>query len=448
VRELHLRVPAEDRDAVTAILDERGVEYATVAEDDEVHVFFPLPTAAVSPVLDDLAAADAPVESYTVMTKAEHVEARGFESLRERYSASVKTLAKRELHSKIREMQWPWQLYYVGTVLSVVAATAGLILDQPALLIGAMIIAPQASSALAAPAGVLLSDWELFVDSVKEQAVGLGVAIVVAGAFAWSLRLTGFVPPSLTIVRVELVSLRLAPTLLSTIGAVIAGVVGAFGYTTEQSTALIGVMIAAALIPAAAAVGLAVAWSAPLFGLGALLLLLVNVLSINIGAFLALVGMGYAPRWRAEGSALRTSIPDGRRLAVYATLLCILAATLATGYMTGTNIVFARQVNQGVEATLSAPAYANLTLSSVQADYGGRFAYGVRPNVTVAVGRPPGQSYPDLAARMERRIERRTNRDVRVAVEFATLQRSSRAAPSIGTRFRPPVPARGKPNAA
>ncbi|WP_266079964.1 TIGR00341 family protein [Haladaptatus caseinilyticus] len=418
MRELHVRVADDHVDEVTSILNEHDADFTTVPQNDDTLVLCPLPTAAVSPVLDEIRESNVADDSYTVVTKAELVETPNFADLRQRYSSSLRKLAKSEMHAKIRELQWPFQLYYLGTILSVIAAAAGLLLDQPALIIGAMVIAPQASSALAAPAGTLLSDWELFVESIKEQILGLGVAIVGAALFGWFVRSTGFVPPGLAITEIELVGVRLAPTFLSTIGAVTAGIVGAFGYTTEQSTALIGVMIAAALIPAAAATGLAIAWVAPIFGLGALLLLLVNVLAINLGAFITLVAMGYQPDWRRSGTSFRESISSGRRTAVYGTILLLLVATIGTGYLTAANIVFARSVNQEVELTLDQPAYSNLSISGVQAAYGGPKWQAGATNVTVSVSRTSNREYENLASRLERRIERRTNQDVRVTVEF------------------------------
>ncbi|WP_458209331.1 TIGR00341 family protein [Haladaptatus sp. NG-SE-30] len=418
MRELHVHVSDDQLDETTAILDDYDVDYTTVPEDDGVLVLFPLPTAAVSVILDELRDAGVEDGSFSVITKSEFVETPNFADLRQRYSTVVRKLSKSELHAKIHEIQWPYQIYYLGTVLSVIAAAAGLLLDQPALIIGSMIIAPQASSALAAPAGVLLSDWELFLESTKEQFLGLGIAIVGAALFGLFVRWAGFVPTGLSITSIELIGVRLAPTFLSTVGAVIAGIVGAFGYTTEQSTALIGVMIAAALIPAAAATGLAIAWTAPIFGIGALLLLLVNLLGINLGAFSTLIAMGYQPNWRSEDSSFRASIPSEHRLAVYGTIFVLLITTLGTGFFTTTNIVFAQSVNQEVETTLDQPAYRNLSLSGVQSEYGGPNWGAESTNVTVRVSRTSDRNYSNLASQLERRIERRTNQDVRITVEF------------------------------
>ncbi len=430
MRELHVQVSESNREAVETVLDDNDVDSMMMTEGDVTHVFFAVPTAAVSRVLDEFHEADVSSDSYTVMTKAEYVQTPRFGDLQEEYSNRIRKLSTLELHAKIREMQWPFQLYYAGTVLSVVAATAGLLLDQPALVIGAMIIAPQASSALAAPAGILLGDWSLFTASIKEQALGLGIAIVGASLFAWIARLGGFVPTGLSITHIDLVGLRLAPTFLSTVGAIIAGVVGAFGYTTEQSTSLVGVMIAAALIPAAAAVGLAVAWTEWLFGFGAFLLLLVNILAINVGAMFTLLGMGYKLEWETERFSLREAVPRESRTDVYATLLVVLLVMLGTGVFTGANVVYSQQVSQEVEDTLGEQPYQDLSVSSIRSTYGG-FEMGAGPtNVTVGVSRSSNQPYPDLAPRLEREIELRTGTEVRVRVVFTESQ-SANSGPSL-----------------
>ncbi|GAA0254138.1 DUF389 domain-containing protein [Haladaptatus pallidirubidus] len=419
MREIHIHVSEDERGDIVSILDEYDVNYTVISDDEGGAIyFFPIPSAMVGSMLDEFRSVEIHEEAYTVSTKAEFVETPDFVKLSEKYSDHIQQLAKSELHAKIREMQWPYQLYYLGTLLSVIAAAAGLLLDQPALIIGSMIVAPQVSSALAAPTGIILGDWDLFVDSVKEQGLGLGAAVIAAAVFGWFVRWTGIVPPGLSVMSIELIGVRLAPTALSTIGAIIAGIVGAFGYTTEQSTTIIGVMIAAAIIPAAAATGLAIAWMAPLFGVGAGLLLLVNILAINIGALATLVVMGYRPRWLGSDSSLKNSIPSGRHVVTYGTIIVLVLASLGTGYLTAMNIMYSQTANQEVEAMLNQPAYSNLTLTGVQTAYGGPVLTSTAANVTVTVSRTSNTAYSNLPNTLERQIERRTGRNVYVTVEF------------------------------
>ncbi len=55
-------------------------------------------------------------------------------------------------------------------------------------------------------------------------------------------------------------------------------------------------MIAAALIPPAAAAGIAIAWGQPSAAIGSTVLVLVNVLSVNLAGLLTLWYTGYRPR--------------------------------------------------------------------------------------------------------------------------------------------------------
>ena len=275
MRQLHVRVPASERSSVEAVLEDLDFEYVTStggddSDDGDVHFFFPVPTAAVSDVLDGLDDADIDPDTYTVVTKGKFAHTGGFSELQREYSDETPTLSRAELGARIQELRWPRLMYYGGTVLSVLAATCGLLLDQPALVIGAMVIAPQVSAALAAPAAAVDGEWNVFTGSVKEQALGLVLAILVAAPFALALRRTGFVPPTVEVTSIELVGVRLAPSLLSTIGATVAGIVGAYGYSTEQSVSLIGVMIAAAIVPAAGGVGLGLAWGEQAYAVGSL----------------------------------------------------------------------------------------------------------------------------------------------------------------------------------
>lgn len=431
MREVHVTASEFRANEVESVLEDHGIDFTEVPNTVDGSLFmFALPTAAVDEVLTELHEAGVHEESYVVTTKVEMSQSPQFPALYERYAGTVRKLPKPELHAKIRELQWPRAIYYAGTILSVLAAAAGLLLDQSALIIGSMVIAPQASSALAAPAGVLLDDWEMFVVSVKEQSLGLAVSIVMATLFGWLVRLLGFGPPVLSLTQLELVGVRLSPSLLSTVGAVVAGVVGAFGYTTEGSTVLVGVMIAAAIIPAAAATGLALAWGTPLLAVGALLLLLVNIIAINVAAFPTLVAMGYVPTWWGEGSSLRTAVPADRRTAVAVVVAALAVTVLVTGGLTATNVAYDRSVNQAVQTTLEEPRYGALSLAGVQPEYGGALAPTESSSVTVQVRRPEGQTYPALAGTLERRIERRTDRDVRVTVEFTDSQSSSQQSAS------------------
>ncbi len=437
MRQVHLWVSEDQRQAAAEVLEDHGVDYVTTDGEEAAETgtvfLFPLPTEAVSSVFDDLESEGIDVDEYTVVTSAETIATAHYEEVQNKHSSLIRGLARSEIHSKVREMQWPRLTYYVGTILSVVAATVGLLVDSPAIIIGSMVIAPQVSSAISADVAVLLGDWDMFVDSVRRQAFGLAVAIVAAAAFAWFAKWASLVPPTIAVGQFELMGLRWAPTGLTIIAALVAGAVGAFGFTTEQSMSIVGVMIAAAIVPAAAAVGIAVTWDLPVIAIGALLLLAVNVFAINVGAFVTLVAMGYRPEWSGN-RALLQGIDDGSGRKALAVAVVLLVAFAGTAYFSGQYVSFNRSVNNEVTDTLSESPYSDLTLTRVQAQYPGSVFSSNATNVTVVVTRSPNASYPKLSSTLERRIERRTGRNVLVNVQFTTSSSSTSSSSHAGNR--------------
>jgi uncharacterized hydrophobic protein (TIGR00271 family) len=444
MRQVNLRVRADVQDDVEAVLEEHDLDYLAIRDDGDEEAgsgtlfLSPLPSEAVSNVFHDLTDAGVSEDAYNVLVNASHVETPSYEETRKEYSQEIRALSRRELHSKVLNLQWPRLTYYLGTIMSVLVATAGLLLDSPAVLVGSMVIAPQVTSALSAVAGVIHGDWKMFLGSARRQGIALPLAVACAAAFTWLVRWGGFIPATTAVPSLELMGLRLAPTALSSVAALIAGAVGAFGYMTDQTTSLVGVMIAAAIIPAAAAAGIAVAWGVPLVAAGAAALLAVNMLAINVGAMATLLLIGYRPVW-VDRTDLDTSLPASGRATVGAVALLFGLLIVATGALVGFHVGYEQSVNGAVDETFTEPQYSDLTLVSTSSQFRGWS--GSTPNVTVTVHRSANQSYPSLSTTLERRIEERTGRNVRVTVRYA----ESRSSESLA---RPAVPRGGRPAAA
>jgi len=461
MRQVTLRVTAESRDDVESVLESHELDYLTIRDDGEsggeagTLFLFPLPNRAVADVFRDIADAGVSEEAYTVLENVSYADTPRIDDVQQQYASGVKGLSRRELHAKVQELTWPPITYYVGTILSVIVATTGLLLDSPAIIIGSMVIAPQVSSALTMSAGVYNADWSMFVDAITRQFVGLFGAVVGAALFAWLAQATGIIPTSLSVSALEVMGVRLAPTSLSSIAALGAGAVGAFGYTTEQATSLVGVMITAAIVPAAAASGIAIAWANWLVAGGALLLLSVNMLAINVGTLSTLFLMGYRPKW-VDQTDLRSSLPAGAVPVVSAVTVLVVFAIVLTGALTGAQVGYERSVNEVIDTTLSEPQYDGLRLRTVKSEYGGWS--GATPNVTVTVERTSNTNYSSLPSTLERRIERRTGLDARVSVQYtesrsgdvqsipqpAKLRTEPRSAQATLSRF-PAVPVVGRP---
>jgi uncharacterized hydrophobic protein (TIGR00341 family) len=183
--------------------------------------------------------------------------------------------------------------------LSTIVATIGLIEDNVAVIIGAMVIAPLLGPNLALAFGAALGDRILILRALQSNAAGLGLALLLSLGIGW-LWPADFTSRELlarTDVGLDGVALALA-----------SGAAGVLSLTTGLSSALVGVMVAVALLPPTVTLGLTLAAGNYHLALGAGLLLLVNIVSVNLAAKLVLIFRGVKPRTWLEKQKARQSM--------------------------------------------------------------------------------------------------------------------------------------------
>jgi uncharacterized hydrophobic protein (TIGR00341 family) len=438
MRIIKLLVEEDQRQTVLEILDEENIDFVVTKEaketSDSFLVEFPLPTQAVEFVLGELRDAGVDDREYTVITSGETAKTRNYRGLEDRFVAGVEeddSVAREEIRGKALGMHRNALTYYSLTVFSAIVAAAGLLLDSPAVVVGAMVIAPQVGSALITSVGMALDDRRMLSIGARTQLGGFGMAIVAALAFGFFLKQGGFVTAILDVATVGQIAKRISPGLMSVSVAFCAGAAGAFGLATALPVSLVGVMIAAALIPAAAAVGIGIAWGLPSVAVGALLLLVINAVAVNLAGFLVLWYLGYRPgEWADNGgtSVLRRYAPT---IVALVTLLGIFG--IAGGIVTD-QVAVENEIKSVVEETLTDSEYDRLELHSVQAEVSSVVFFEETPTVSVVVSRPAGETYPDLAEELRQRIEEETDREVIVNVEYRDRTRSSPGSESLDYR--------------
>ncbi|MFB6157174.1 MAG: TIGR00341 family protein [Haloferacaceae archaeon] len=416
MRLVQVMVPAGKREAVVGVLEDEGIDYALADEasgrEYTAIVTFPLPTEAVEPVLESLRGAGIERDAYTVVTDAETVVSKRFEALEERYAEEEDEdrIAREELIERARDLSPKPRSYFVLTVVSAVVATAGLLLDSPAVVVGSMVIAPLVGPAMATGVGTVVDEHDLFVRGVRLQFVGGVLAVVSAAAFALVLHASGAVPMSAAeVFAIGEVRERLAPDLLSLVVALAAGAAGALSLSTGVSTALVGVMIAAALVPPTAVVGIGVAWGRPAAVVGSAILVLVNFLSVNLATLAVLWYSGYRPEaWFREDEARRAAL---RRAAVLLIAILVLSSFLvAVTWSAARTATFEERTRATVADAVA--EREDVRLLSVRVVYEEGFdprdREGLllrRPErVVVTVGHPPGVDPPPLADALAGRV--------------------------------------------
>ncbi|MEM8802445.1 MAG: TIGR00341 family protein [Pseudomonadota bacterium] len=179
------------------------------------------------------------------------------------------------------------QTYIVFVVLSTIVAALGMLTDSVAVVVGAMVIAPLLGPNLAFSVGVALGDSALIGRALGANAVGIGIAFLLSiglGMF-W----VGAPDPDELMARSNVGFDGLAIALAS-------GAAAALSLVTGVSSALVGVMVAVALLPPTSAMGIFVGTGQYELAAGAALLLAVNIVSVNLAAHSVLFWRGIRPR--------------------------------------------------------------------------------------------------------------------------------------------------------
>lgn len=424
MRLVHVTVPTGKREAVTRTLENQNVDFVLA---DEVSgreyaavATFPLPTEAVEPVLDELREAGLDDDSFTVVLEAQTVVSRRFERLSDEYAEDRTELriARDELRAAADRLAPEMHNYIALTIISVVIATAGILLDSAATVVGSMVIAPLIGPAMATSVGTVIDDRELFRRGLRQQLLGFLVAVVAASVFAFFVRYGRLVPPGLELLSLGELSERVAPGFVTLVVALGAGAAGAMSLRSGVSASLVGVMIAVALVPPAAVVGIGLAWWRPMLVLGAGVLVAVNALSINLAALVVFWYSGYRPeQWFALDQARNALFKRGGML-----LIAILVLSAFLGGVTFTSFQSAAAENDiDTQVADELADYENLELLDVEVRSGDDPILRSPELVVVTVGRATDAPPPALA---ERLAERLAEHDVSVEVRFVELQRA------------------------
>lgn len=168
-----------------------------------------------------------------------------------------------------------WSAFWVLLILSAIIATAGVVGDSTATVIGAMIVAPLMTPILGTALALVLADRRHV--SINMIIVLTGAATVIGISYAFGL----LHPGDIVAATNDQVAGRVNPNMVDLLAALATGVVGAFALVrSDISDTLPGVAIAISLVPPLAVVGLTLESGAPQESLGALLLFATNVAAI------------------------------------------------------------------------------------------------------------------------------------------------------------------------
>ena len=187
--------------------------------------------------------------------------------------------------------------FIILVILSTIVAAIGLIENNVAVVIGAMVIAPLLGPNLALALGTALGDTGLMWKAVRTSGAGLGVALLMSLGIGlvWPVNINSNELMSRTDVGLDSVALALA-----------SGAAAVLSITTGLSSVLVGVMVAVALLPPTATLGIMLGAGQYHHAVGAALLLAVNIVCVNLAAKIVFLTKGIHPRtWWEKKKAKR-----------------------------------------------------------------------------------------------------------------------------------------------
>lgn len=219
------------------------------------------------------------------------------ESIEEK--ASSITRSREELYQKIVSGTKLDSNFMYMVIMSTIVAAIGLLEDNVAVVIGAMVIAPLLGPNMALAFATTLGEGKLLWLALKSNLAGLLTALLLSAAI-------GFILP-LNLDSNELM-IRTDVGLGGVILALVSGAAAVLSLTSGWANSLVGVMVAVAILPPTATLGLMLGAGNYQHALGAALLLAVNIVCVNLSSNLAFLFKGIKPRTWYEKKKAKQSL--------------------------------------------------------------------------------------------------------------------------------------------
>ncbi len=237
---------------------------------------------------------------------------------------SLARISREELYTQISATSKFSLSYFVMVVLSAIVTAIGLLNNNVAVVIGAMVIAPLLGPNMALALATTLGDMNLARKSLKTNIAGLLIGLILSLILGFLLTVDPSNPQIAPRTRIGLIDLVLA---------LASGIAGVLAFTIGAPTSLIGVMVAVALMPPLVTLGLMLGSKNFLLALGSLWLLLTNVICVNLAGVITFWAQGVRPTtWWEANIARRATILS---IITSAILLIILIAI----------IIFSKRIN-------------------------------------------------------------------------------------------------------
>jgi uncharacterized hydrophobic protein (TIGR00341 family) len=226
-------------------------------------------------------------------------------------------ISREELYSDIVDSTKFSNIFVLLTMLSTVVVAIGLLKNNVAVIIGAMVIAPFLGPNVALALSTNLAEHKLALNALKTLLSGVLITLLLSAGMGYFFETDPTIPE---------IAMRTRASLSDIILALASGCAGVLAFTTGLSSAVIGVMVAVALLPPLTVCGLLLGTGLIKEAIGAFLLFITNIICINLAGVITFLFQGVSPRvwWEADKAKKATR----KALVLWSIILIVLAVTI------------------------------------------------------------------------------------------------------------------------
>ncbi|HUT27807.1 MAG TPA: TIGR00341 family protein [Methanomassiliicoccales archaeon] len=229
----------------------------------------------------------------------------------------IKRISREELQEDVEDSSDLNLVYLITVILSVLVAAIGLLKDNVAVVIGAMVIAPLLGPNVAMSLATSLGDNKMIAKSAKTLLAGIFLALSLSVIIGMIFTVDPTVPE---------IAYRTNIDLSDVVLALASGAAGALFFTIGTSTALVGVMVAVALLPPLVVMGMLLGSGQFNLAYETLLLFMTNFICVNLAGVAVFVAQGVKPSHWWHAALAKKSVSYA--LLVWVALLIIMIILL------------------------------------------------------------------------------------------------------------------------
>ena len=331
LRLIELYLPDSEKPGAIQLLESHKVQQMWYEHmgDKNIHIQILIPAELAESILDALEKKYGKTEGFHILllrveasiprleeTKKDSIPEPDGDSNKKKWAKPLR-ISRAELYADIShttELNW---IYFILIMLSTIVAAVGLLRGSEAIVIAAMVLVPLLGPNVALALGTTLGDIDLSRKAVTATVLGSATALLMAAGVGIIIHIDPESSGLLSRTQVNLSDIILA---------LAAGSAAVLSFTSGVLSALIGVMVAIALLPPLVTMGIFLGSGRFDLALGAFLLLMTNLICVNLSGVVTFLLQGVRPLTWWESSKAKKATRQA--IFIWSLLLIILAAVI------------------------------------------------------------------------------------------------------------------------